>query len=82
LLLNSSTNNIILFDSTHKRVAIPWETPLPRLLSESIMLLSGLAPEFRNIDGKLYRVYENIPGIFTENLFHKLGQKPNNKDLQ
>jgi hypothetical protein len=45
------------------------------------MLLSGLAPDFREIDGRYYRVYENIPGIFTQNLFHKLGQEPNNKDL-
>lgn len=81
LALKQFNKHIILFDSKHDRVAIPWETPLPRLLSEAIMLLSGLAPGFRNIDRKQYRVYENIPGIFTENLFHKLGQKPNNRDL-
>lgn len=73
---------MILFDSNRKRVAIPWETPLPRLLSESIMLLSGLAPDFREIEGRNYRVYENIPGIFTENLFRKLGQQPLNKELK
>ena len=81
LTLKQFNKHIILFDSQHQRVAIPLETPLPRLLSESIMLLSGLAPDFRVIEGKYYRVYENIPGIFTENLFKKLGQKPNNKDL-
>jgi hypothetical protein len=27
-------------------------------------------------------VYENIPGIFTENLFRKLGQQPINKELK
>lgn len=79
LALKRYKKNVILFGS--KRVAIPTDTPLPRLLSESIMLLSGLAPDFRNIDGRNYRVYENIPSIFTENLFHKLGQEPNNKDL-
>lgn len=73
--------NVVLFDSTKNKVAIPLETPLPRLLSESVMLLSGLAPDFKYIDGKRYRIYENIPSIFTQNLFHKLGQTPINKEL-
>lgn len=81
LALKQINRHIILFDRNRNRVAIPVETPLPRLISESIMLLSGLAPDFRIIDGKYYRVYENIPGIFTENLFQKLGQKPNNQNL-
>lgn len=81
LALKQFNKHFILFDDKRKKVAIPLETPLPRLLSESIMLLSGLAPDFREIDGRNYRVYENIPGIFTQNLFHKLGQEPNNKDL-
>lgn len=82
IALKRFNKNVILFNSTEKRVAIPWEVPLPRLLSESIMLLSGLAPDFKEIEGKLYRIYENIPGIFTENLFHKLGQQPINKELK
>lgn len=82
LALKRFNKNVILFDSNRKRVAIPWETPLPRLLSESIMLLSGLAPDFREIEGRNYRVYENIPGIFTENLFRKLVQQPLNKELK
>ncbi|MCZ2128706.1 MAG: hypothetical protein LC109_00380 [Bacteroidia bacterium] len=82
LALKRFNKNVILFDSDRKRVAIPWETPLPRLLSESIMLLSGLAPDFKEIEGRNYRVYENIPGIFTENLFRKLGQQPINKELK
>ena len=82
LALKRFNKNVILFDSNRKRVAIPWETPLPRLLSESIMLLSGLAPRFTGIDNKNYRVYENIPGIFTKNIFHKLGQVPITKELR
>lgn len=82
LALKRFNKHVILFDGNLKRVAIPWEVPLPRLLSESIMLLSGLAPDFREIEGMFYRVYENIPGIFTENLFHKLGQRPINKELK
>jgi len=82
LALKRFNKNVILFDSSRKRVAIPWETPLPRLLSESIMLLSGLAPDFRDIEGRYYRIYENIPDIFTKNLFRKLGQQPINKELK
>lgn len=82
IALKRFNNNVILFDSDSKRLAVPSETSLPRLLSESIILLSGLAPDFREIDGRLYRVYENIPGIFTENLFRKLGQRPINKELK
>ena len=82
LALKQFNKNIILFDKSRMRVAIPLETPLPRLLSESIMLLSGLAPDFKNINDRYYRVYENIPGIFTENLFRKLGQQPINTELK
>lgn len=75
IALKHFNKNVILFDSTSKKVAIPIETPLPRLLSESIMLLSGLAPDFKEIEGRKYRVYENVIGIFTQNLFKlKLGQ--------
>lgn len=75
LALKHFKKNEILFDNTSKRVAIPIATPLPRLLSEAIMLLSGLAPDFKEINGKKYRVYENVVGIFTQNLFRlKLGQ--------
>jgi hypothetical protein len=82
LALKRFNKNVILFDNDRNRVAIPWETPLPRLLSESIMLLSGLAPDFREIDGRHYWVYENIPGIFTENLFRKLSQQPIKRELK
>jgi hypothetical protein len=82
LALKYYGKNVILFDRNHSRVAIPWETPLPRLLAKSIVLLSGLGPDYREIDGRYYRVYENIPSVFTENLFRKLAQKPINIDLQ
>jgi len=82
LALKYYKKNVIMFDGRRKRVAIPIETPLPRLLAESMMLLSGFAPEFLKMDEKYYRVFENIPGIFTENLFYKLGQRPINKELR
>ncbi|WP_276682448.1 hypothetical protein [Empedobacter brevis] len=82
IALKHYKKNVILFDSTSNKVAIPIETPLPRLLSEAIMLLSGLAPDFKEIDGKKYRVYENVVGIFTQNLFKsKLHQTAINTTL-
>jgi len=81
IALKHFKKDVILFDSTQNKVAIPIELPLPRLLAESIMLLRGLAPDFRVIEGKKYRIYENIPSIFTSNLFSRLGQTPINKAL-
>lgn len=75
IALKHVNKNVILFDNEKNKVAIPIETPLPRLLAKAIMLLSGKAPDFKEIEGKKYRVYENVIGIFTQNLFKlKLGQ--------
>lgn len=80
MALEHFNKNVILFGD--KKVAIPVSVPLPRLLSEAIMLLSGLAPDFKEINGKRYRVYENVNGIFTQNLFRlKLGQTAINATL-
>lgn len=82
LVLKHFEKHTILFDNINNKVAIPASTPLPRLLSESIMLLSGKAPDFQEIDGKKFKVYENVVGIFTQNLFKsKLGQIAINKNL-
>lgn len=81
LALKHHNKNVILFDSARSKVAVPITTPLPRLLSKAIILLSGLAPDFKSIDNRYYRVYENIPGIFAENLFRKLSQEPIKADL-
>lgn len=82
IALKHFQKEVILFDNISNKVAIPISTPLPRLLSEAIMLLSGKAPDFREIDGEKYRVYENVVGIFTQNLFRlKLGQTAINKIL-
>lgn len=82
IALKYYNKNVILFDKGKNIVAIPVETPLPRLLSESIMLLSGKAPDYKDIEGKKYRVYENVIGIFTQNLFKsKLEQTAISKEL-
>lgn len=81
IALKHFQKNVILFDQANNKVAIPIELPLPRLLAESIMLLSGFAPDFKVIEDKKYRIYENIPSIFTTNLFSRLGQTPINTTL-
>ncbi len=82
IALKHFQKEVILFDNTKNKVAIPISTPLPRLLSEAIMLLSGKAPDFKEIGHKKYRVYENAVGIFTQNIFRfKLGQKAINTTL-
>jgi hypothetical protein len=65
---------VILYDQSKEKVAVPIELPLPRLLAESIMLLSGLAPVYAKIGTAGYRIYENIPSDFIKNLFDKLEQ--------
>jgi len=76
--LKHCNKNVILYDSKKEKVAIPVELPLPRLLAESIMLLSGLVPIHSNIEGKIFRIYENIPSVFIQNLFSKLKQRTKN----
>lgn len=76
ILKYKQKQNVILFDGLNEKVAIPFQLPLPRILAESIMILSGLAPAFKRINEINYRVYSNIPGIFAENLFQKLAQYP------
>jgi len=73
--LKHQKKHVILYDRNKEKVAVPLELPLPRLLAESIMLLSGLAPVYSEIENKAYRVYENIPSVFIQNLFDKLKQK-------
>lgn len=83
IVLQNLDRKVILYDDDNNKVAIPIETPLPKLLSKSIMLLSGIAPILKDIDGKKYRVYENISGVFSKNLFKlKLGQQPISKELK
>ncbi|MEI9919084.1 MAG: hypothetical protein WDO14_09825 [Bacteroidota bacterium] len=78
LILKYHKKNVILYDKAKQRAGIPLELPLPRLLAKSILLLSGKAPQFKSItlEGVSipYRIYENIPSIFIQNLYKKLEQ--------
>jgi hypothetical protein len=75
IILKNKQKSVVLYDQNKRKVAVPIDVPLPILLSESIMLLSGIAPEFSFINGTSYRIYENIDSIFIKNLFDKLNQK-------
>lgn len=75
LILKYNKKDVILYDNSKRKVAVPVDVPLPGLLSESIMLLSGLAPVYSFINEMSYRLYENIDSIFIKNLFDKLNQK-------
>lgn len=75
IVLKHHQKHVILYDRIKEKVAIPLDLHLPRLLAESIMLLSGLAPVYKKIEGTAFRIYENIPSVFIKNMFDKLGQK-------
>lgn len=75
IALKHAGKQVILYDEQKRKAAIPLELPLPRLLAEAVMLMSGLAPAFLRIAGHNYRVYENIPSTTIKNLFHKLNQE-------
>lgn len=81
LALKNANRQVILYDEKKQKVAIPVELPLPRILAEALMLLSGIAPAFMPVNGRNYRLYENIPSIFIQNLFQKLKQKIEKQDL-
>ncbi|TDO29252.1 hypothetical protein [Sediminibacterium goheungense] len=78
LILSEKNKNIIYYNINTEELAIPKYIQLPRLIAESIMLLSGEAPYYKNIniDGSnlIYQFYQNVPKIFAENLFKKFNQ--------
>ena len=54
-------------------LAIPASLPLPKLISRMILHLSGLAPDFKQMnlrgESEYYNVYRNLPSMFLENFF-------------
>ncbi len=79
LLLSEKKKHVIFYNEKTKELAVPKFIQLPRLIAESIMLLSGQAPYYKNIfinNGDLiYQFHQNVPKIFAENLFRKFNQK-------
>jgi hypothetical protein len=54
-------------------LAVPVSIPLPKPISRSFLLLTGIAPTFKEINlspgTRYYNVYQNIPPTFIDNLF-------------
>jgi len=78
LLLSEKHKKVIYYNENTNELAIPKYVQLPRLIAESIMLLSGQVPYYKsvNIDGSnlVYQFYQNVPKLFAENLFKKFHQ--------
>jgi hypothetical protein len=78
LLLSEKQKKVIYYNENTQELAIPKYVQLPRLIAESIMLLSGQVPYYKsvNIGGSslVYQFYQNVPKLFAENLFKKFHQ--------
>jgi hypothetical protein len=85
MVIKQAGRQVIFYDSSKQIAAIPASLPLPRLFAESVALLSGRAPlnKSLNLDGQQlwYVLFENVPSIFIQNFFMKLGQKVIMKSL-
>lgn len=79
LLLAEIGKNVIFYSKEKEILAIPITIQLPRLIAESIMLLSGQAPYLKRIEVNnkmhIYQLYQNVPKLFAENLFKKFNQQ-------
>lgn len=79
LLLSEKNKNVIYYNEKTQELAIPKYVQLPRLIAESIMLLSGHAPYYKSIIVEsvnlIYQFYKNVPKLFAENLFKKFNQQ-------
>ena len=79
LLLSEKNKNVIFFNESTNELAIPKYIQLPRLIAESIMLLSGQVPYYKSVtiegNNLIYQFYQNVPKLFAENLFKKFNQQ-------
>lgn len=75
IVLKHLNKNIMLYDRNKKSVAIPVKTPLPRLLFESITLMSGFAPITKKINYQYYWIFDNIESNYIKDMMKKIGQE-------
>ncbi|MBV7530468.1 hypothetical protein [Chitinophaga sp. sic0106] len=79
LIASERQRKVIFYSQEQWILAVPRNMQLPRLISESLILLSGRAPSFKTlqIDNNkiVYQLYENVPKLFAENLFQKFNQE-------
>lgn len=78
LLLAELKKHVIFYSNEKKILAIPKLIELPRLIAESITLLSGSTPYFKKLEtggkNQIFQLYMNVPKLFAENLFKKFNQ--------
>jgi hypothetical protein len=79
IIIKRAKRQVVIYDSQKQVVAIPASMPLPRLFAESIALLSGRPSHTKSLSldnhHHLFVLFENIPSVFIQNCFMKLGQK-------
>lgn len=79
VVLKKARKNVIFNDREKNIIAIPDSLPLPRLISKAMTLFSGKAPKRLKleINGIItwWNIFENIPHIFANNYFKKVGQE-------
>jgi hypothetical protein len=70
----------VVFYGRNGVTAIPAGMPLPRLISEALLLCSGQIPEqkFLEVNGikTIFSLYGNVVEIMLHNEFSRIGQKP------
>ncbi len=73
-------NRQAIFVDLNGLTAIPAGMPLPRLMSEALLLCSGTIPgqKYIEIDGiqTVFSIYGNVVKIMLDNEFSKIGQMP------
>lgn len=78
LLLAELKKQVVFYEKDSRFLIIPKSIQLPRLIAESITLLSGFTPTFKKVtldrSPEICQVYQNVPKLFAENLFKKLNQ--------
>ncbi|MBV6426340.1 MAG: hypothetical protein KIPDCIKN_00852 [Haliscomenobacter sp.] len=70
----------VIFRDNNDMTAIPTGTPLPRLISESLMLCSGRIPTTKDLELDSIRtnffLFGNVVKIMLDNEFCRIGQNP------
>lgn len=70
----------VIFRDNNDMTAIPTGMPLPRLISESLLLCSGRIPTTRYLELDSIRTYfflfGNVVKIMLDNEFYRIGQNP------
>jgi hypothetical protein len=70
----------VIFRDKNGLTAIPSGLPLPRLISEALMLCSGKIHDHKYLEVNgmktIFNIYDNVIGYMVHNEFSKIGQSP------